>query len=116
MKTKQKPNRLLIAATIAVTITLVTGLGVILFRLDDQALAVLAGALCGAGTAIPTALLLYALDRSRRVPYPLTHHQPTYQPPILIAPTMPQMMGDHRPPATFETVNHRQFTVVGDDD
>jgi hypothetical protein len=48
----------LVAMAFAVTLAAVVGR-----RLSDEALAVLAGAVCGVGAAIPTSLLIVAVTR-----------------------------------------------------
>jgi hypothetical protein len=49
-----------------VVVALVVTLGAIVGnRLSDEALAVLAGAVCGVGAAIPTSLLIVAVSRRR---------------------------------------------------
>jgi len=48
----------LVAMAFAVTLAVIVG-----SRLSDEALAVLAGAVCGVGAAIPTSLLIVAVSR-----------------------------------------------------
>jgi hypothetical protein len=105
----------LTALTFAVTLAVVIG-----NRLSDQALAVLAGAVCGVGAAIPTSLLVVVVSRRRdeqRVPLsaqsPVQHG--VYPPVVVVAPPGGQQrVGDWNalsPPLTAPT--QRQFTVVG---
>ena len=61
----------LVMMAFAVTLAVVVGR-----RLSDEALAVLAGAVCGVGAAIPTSLLIVAVSRrrdERRVQPPVPH-------------------------------------------
>jgi anti-sigma factor RsiW len=105
----------LVALTFAVTLAVVIG-----NRLSDQALAVLAGAVCGVGAAIPTSLLVVVVSRrrdERRVPLsaqPSMQHG-VYPPVVVVAPPGGQQrVGDWNalsPPLTAPTP--RQFTVVG---
>lgn len=54
-------NKIILAATaLAVTVMVLVVIG---NRLSDEALAVLAGAACGVGAAIPTSLLVIAVSR-----------------------------------------------------
>jgi len=85
-------------------------------RLSDEALAVLAGAVCGVGAAIPTSLLIVAVSRWReepRVQPPVS--QGIYPPVIVVAPPG----GQQRPgdwttlPPSLRTPMQRHFTVVG---
>ena len=110
-----------VVAVFAVTLAVVVG-----NRLSDQALAVLAGAVCGVGAAIPTSLLVVAVSRWRDEPrmrpgapqgaysqgvYP----QGGYPPVIVVAPPG----GQQRPggwnglPPSFSAPVERHFTVVG---
>ena len=58
-------NRLAIVAVLTVVAFAVTLALVIGHRLSDEALAVLAGAVCGVGAAIPTSLLVVVVSRRR---------------------------------------------------
>jgi hypothetical protein len=103
------------ALTFAVTLAVIVG-----NRLSDQALAVLAGAVCGVGAAIPTSLLILAIARRRDRP-PVEEQsrahpqQGAYPPVIVVAPpgVHPQA---HRwtgyPPAPAPPTR-REFTMVG---
>ena len=73
----------------------VTGFGVTLAlvvgnRLSDEALAVLAGAVCGVGAAIPTSLFVFAVsrrrDEARTQPAASNPYQGSYPPVVVIAP------------------------------
>lgn len=83
-------------------------------RLSDEALGVLAGAVCGVGSTIPLTLLVVVLSRSlngaRREP------EPHYTRPMVVPPMayMPQMQEQQRQPATWNHVSRRDFTVVGE--
>jgi hypothetical protein len=113
-------NRLKIVAglmgiTFAVTLALIVG-----YRLSDEALAVLAGAVCGVGAAIPTSLLVIMVNRRRDErmqpsTQPVMQHG-VYPPVVVIAPPggqqAPRDWGMSPPPLTTPT--QRQFTVVGE--
>jgi hypothetical protein len=107
-----------VALTFAVTLAVIIG-----NRLSDQALAVLAGAVCGVGAAIPTSLLIVAIARRRDKPPdqpPLYQQQAdwnsprAYPPVIVVAP--PGMQQPHNwngyPPSLTAPIQ-REFTVVG---
>ena len=105
----------LTALTFAVTLAVVIG-----NRLSDQALAVLAGAVCGVGAAIPTSLLVIVVSRRRdeqRVPLsaqpPVQHG--VYPPVVVVAPPGGQQrVGDWNALSPSLTAPmQRQFTVVG---
>jgi len=85
-------------------------------RLSDESLAVLAGAVCGVGAAIPTSLLVVAIARRREEP----RAQPTvpqgmYPPVVVVAPPTAQPWPDGWNPAlsSLRAPIQRQFTVVG---
>jgi hypothetical protein len=102
----------LVATAFAVTLALVIG-----NRLSDEAMAVLAGAVCGVGAAIPTSLLVIAVSRRRDEPRVQLSAQPPqgYPPVVVVAPSGGQQWpGDLS--ATTPSLNapmQRQFTVVG---
>ncbi len=104
----------LAAVAFAVTLALVVG-----NRLSNEAMAVLAGAVCGVGAAIPTSLLIVMVSRrrdERRAPSPAQHYpqQGAYPPVVVVAPpTAQQWPNDwgRSPPLSAPT--QRQFTVVG---
>lgn len=87
-------------------------------RLSDESLAVLAGAVCGVGAAIPTSLLVIVVTRRQ-----ITNQQaaqPTNQalpPVVVVAPpgTQPQALPSHISPLSSIPVSPpREFTIVGD--
>ena len=101
----------LVAMAFAVALAVIVG-----SRLSDEALAVLAGAVCGVGAAIPTSLLIVAVSRRRdeqRI-QPATPSGP--YPPVVVV-TAPG--GQQRPnnwgtlPPSLAAPAQRQFTVVG---
>jgi len=105
----------LVALAFAVTLAAFIG-----NRLSDEALAVLAGAVCGVGAAIPTSLLIVAVSRRREEqraqPQPCVP-QGMYPPVVVVAPPAGQPRygyGDWNafPPALAAPMQ-RQFTVVG---
>ena len=102
----------LVAMAFAVTLAVIVG-----SRLSDEALAVLAGAVCGVGAAIPTSLLIVAVSRrqdERRVQPPAPQPGP-YPPVVVVAPPG----GQQRPndwnmlPPSLAAPVQRHFTVVG---
>jgi hypothetical protein len=105
----------LVVTAFAVTLAVVIG-----NRLSDQALAVLAGAVCGVGAAIPTSLLIVAVtrrhDESRARPtmYPPAP-QGAYPPVVVVAPPGAQQVPNawNALPPSFNAPVPRQFTVVG---
>jgi hypothetical protein len=86
-------------------------------RLSTEAMAVLAGAVCGVGAAIPTSLLIIAVTQRRAhqaetTPAP----RPQFTPPIVMMtpPVQIQPATPTPPPATWEDAPiQRHFTVVG---
>jgi hypothetical protein len=103
----------LVALTFAVALALVIG-----NRLSDQALAVLAGAVCGVGAAIPTSLIIVAVSRRQREEprevQPMVQ-QGAYPPVVVIAPQghQQQPYGWNGLPASLSAPSQREFTVVG---
>ena len=102
----------------AVTLAVIVG-----NRLSDEALGVLAGAVCGVGAAIPTSLLVVAVSRRRgesRDAGPFGHatqspHAGPYPPVVVITPPTGQQRPDAwsgLPPA-LSGPGQRRFTVVG---
>lgn len=81
----------LVAMAFAVMLTLIVG-----NRLSDKALAVLAGAVCGVGAAIPTSLIVVVVSQRRGEPrdwnsssrsvQPPMPQQRTYPPVIVVSP------------------------------
>jgi hypothetical protein len=96
----------------AMTLALVVG-----NRLSDEALGVLAGAVCGVGAAIPTSLLIVAVTRRQNQGQTRTSQpEREYPPVVVVAPPGSQQ----RPnswgalPSSFSPPTQRQFTVVGE--
>jgi hypothetical protein len=103
---------------LAITGFAATLAAVIASRLSDDALAVLAGAVCGVGAAIPTSLLIILLSRWRDGPRtrpPVTGPQRQYPPVVVITPPAGQQATDawNRPPAAMSESRRPRFTVVG---
>jgi hypothetical protein len=103
----------LVTMAFAVTLAVVVGR-----RLSDEALAVLAGAVCGVGAAIPTSLLIVAVSRrrdERRVQPPVSQQGP-YPPVVVVAPPGGQQRpsGWNALPPSLAAPMQRHFTVVGD--
>jgi hypothetical protein len=95
-------------------------------RLSDQALAVLAGSVCGVAAAIPTSLIILAISRWRDKPreeattfhpigYPPQQYSGGYPPVIVVAPPQGQFpqWGSPPYPSPFGPPVEREFTVVG---
>lgn len=104
----------LVALTFAVALALVVG-----NRLTDEALAVLAGAVCGVGAAIPTSLIIVAISRRERKEIheePPMYQQGAYPPVVIVTPQgghQQQPYGWNGLPPSMGTRSQRQFTVVG---
>lgn len=88
-------------------------------RLSDEALGVLAGAVCGVGAAIPTTILvLFVASKLRGGGQ--QQQQPMYtRPQVMVIPPMqmqqmPQQ--EQRQPATWGSVPRRHYEIVGDPD
>ncbi|HEY72068.1 MAG: hypothetical protein B6I35_01400 [Anaerolineaceae bacterium 4572_32.2] len=113
-------NRLKVFVGLAALVFAVTLAVVIGNRLSDEALAVLAGAVCGVGAAIPTSLLIVAVSRKRdgetkeqaRIAMP---PQGAYPPVIVVAPPGGQQRanGWNMLPPSLSAPMQRNFTVVG---
>ncbi len=100
-------------ASFAATLAAVIG-----SRLSDDALAVLAGAVCGVGAAIPASLLFIVVSRWRDEPRsrsPVTGPQSQYPPVVVITPPTGRQVSDawNRPPAAMSESGQPRFTVVG---
>jgi hypothetical protein len=99
------------AIVFAVTLAVIVG-----NRLSDEALAVLAGAVCGVGAAIPTSLLIIAVSRrrdERQVQPPAS--QAAYPPVVVVAPPggQPRHSSWNALPSSLAAPMQRNFTVVG---
>lgn len=106
----------LVAMAFAVTLALIVG-----NRLSDEALGVLAGAVCGVGAAIPTSLLVVAVSRRRDEPqrrekqsYPMPQ-QYGYPPVVVVTPQTGQQWPNqwNNLPPSLAAPMERTFTVVG---
>jgi hypothetical protein len=105
----------LVALAFAVTLAVIVG-----NRLSDEALAVLAGAVCGVGAAIPTSLLILAIvrrkDKSEERSQTYPQQQGAYPPVIVVAPPNVQQQpfnwnGGY--PPSLAPPSQREFTIVG---
>jgi hypothetical protein len=103
-----------IGTTFAVVLAIVVGQ-----RLDQQAIAVLAGTVCGVAASIPTSLLIIWVTRRRQEQQHHQSRQPTGQYPPVVVVQPPPQMGSSLPgqqgyltPYGQQTAP-RQFTVVG---
>lgn len=103
-----------VGVTFAVVLAVIVGQ-----RLSDQAISVLAGAVCGVGASIPTSLLILSLVRRRQEPRPETPRQGAY-PPVLVIQSPPPANGfaPHQPGylPPYTQPMPREFTVVGGGD
>jgi hypothetical protein len=96
-------------------------------RLSSEAIAVLAGSVCGVGAAIPTSLIIMAVSRrnggghseTRSVPSPSSSLPGGYPPVVVVAPpgAYPQQQLPQPPQqATWgQAPATRKFTVVGEE-
>jgi len=106
----------LMAIAFAITLAAIIG-----DRLSDEALAVLAGAVCGVGAAIPTSLLIVAVTRRRDEPREQTTtyrpplSQSTYPPVVVVTPPNAQQRANdwNTFPSSLGAPTQRHFTVVG---
>jgi hypothetical protein len=110
----------LVAMAFAVTLALIVG-----NRLSDEALGVLAGAVCGVGAAIPTSLIVVAVSQRRGEPRDLSASSRTVQPPtpqqrayppvIVVSPQGGQQWPNswNALPPSLTAPTERNFTVVG---
>jgi hypothetical protein len=111
----------LLALAFAVTLALIVG-----NRLSDEALGVLAGAVCGVGAAIPTSLIVVTVSQRRSEPRDLNAASRTMQPPmpqqrayppvIVVSPQGGQQQWPNQwnsLPPSLTAPMERNFTVVG---
>lgn len=98
-------------ATAAFAITLAVLIG---DRLSTEAMAVLAGAVCGVSAAIPTSLLIITVSQRTHQPQPPQPH--FTQPVVFTVPPMPIQPPTPTPtPATWgEIPIKRHFTTIGE--
>jgi hypothetical protein len=109
-------SRLKIVAGMTVMAFAVTLAVVIANRLSDEALAVLAGAVCGVGAAIPTSLLIVAVSRQRDEPQvQQAVPQSPYPPVVVVAPPGQLQRADAWTAlsSSLSAPTQRHFTVVG---
>lgn len=102
----------LLAVVFAVTLAVLIGQ-----RLSDQAMAVLAGAVCGVGASIPTSLLIVWVTQRRREQQP-AQITGAYPPVIVVQPPPQPGLSGQAPGqpgylAPFSPPAQREFTVVG---
>lgn len=105
----------LVAMAFSVTLALIVG-----NRLSDEALGVLAGAVCGVGAAIPTSLIVVAVSRRRDEPQRRERQHPmpqrnSYPPVIVVTPQGGQQWPNqwNNLPPSLAAPMERNFTVVG---
>ena len=101
----------LVGIAFAVTLAVIVG-----NRLSDEAMAVLAGAVCGVGAAIPTSLLVFAVSRQRnednkRRVQP-SASQSVYPPVVVVAPPTTMASRPTSLPAQLPTPVQRIFTIT----
>jgi len=108
----------LVASVFGVTFAVVLA-AIVGQRLSDQAISVLAGAVCGVGASIPTSLLILSLVRRRQESRPEPPRQGGY-PPVLVIQSPPAANGftPHQPGylPPYAQPMPREFTVVGGGD
>jgi len=101
-----------VAVAFAVSLAVVVGQ-----RLSDQAISVLAGAVCGVGASIPTSLLIAWVTQRRREQRQAQPMQGVYPPVVVVQPPQPSgpapQQPGYLPPYVPPTA--REFTVVGGD-
>ena len=103
-----------VAVAFAVTLAAVVGQ-----RLSDQAISILAGAVCGVGASIPTSLLIIWVSRRQQqqeVSQANRQMQGVYPPVVVVQPPA-QMTGGNPQQQAYLPPNMqpmpREFTVVG---
>ena len=119
MNRSRGSNRVKIFAGLVTLAFAVTLAAVVGNRLSDEALAVLAGAVCGVGAAIPTSLLIVAVSRrrdERQVQAPAPQRS-SYPPVVVVAPPGVQQRpgGWNALPPSLNAPMQRHFNVVGDE-
>ena len=103
------------AIAFGVTLAVIIGL-----RLDQAALAVIVGVVCGIGSGIPTSMLIVMLmrrqdmKRERRVTRQVEPEPPPSPPVVVMAPpNVPQLSQPLNWPQPATT--QRQFTIIGEE-
>jgi hypothetical protein len=103
----------IVAVTFSITLAVIIGM-----RLSDESLAVLAGAVCGVGAAIPSSLLVITVARrnDRNASAPPHQGREPYPPVVIITPsgTQPHLPA-HQLDLWSQPPQQRTFTVVGDE-
>jgi hypothetical protein len=100
----------LIAGGFGITLAVLIG-----NRLSTEAMAVLAGAVCGVGAAIPTSLLIIAVTQRRRHTETTQAPQQQFTQPVVFALPQAQPPAPTPLPATWDKAPiQRHFHVVGD--
>lgn len=99
-----------VAVAFAVTLALVIG-----ERLSDQAMAVLAGAVCGVGASIPTSVLIIWVTRRRQEVRSAPPAAGYYPPVVVVQPPAAGPPGAQQPAylPPYSAPLQREFTVVG---
>jgi len=115
---KEGWNRLKIFLGLATLVFVMTLAVVVGNRLSDEALAVLAGAVCGVGAAIPTSLLIIAVSRRRdehQVQEVSPHYRQERPPVVVVAPHNGSQRANswNAFPPSLTAPMQRDFTVVG---
>ena len=90
-------------------------------RLEQAALAVIIGVICGVSASIPTSLLIVAILRRRDAQETRRHTQhsaPAPQPPQIVVVTPPQMRAGNNWPEEYSlpVPGQRQFAIIGDEE
>ena len=118
MNNERKPRKRLgtliglVGIALAVTLAVIVG-----NRLSDEAMAVLVGAVCGMGAAIPTSLLIVAVSQQRRSEGNKRRVQPSasqsvYPPVVVVAPPTTMASRPTSLPAQLPAPVQRIFTIT----
>ncbi len=117
---RQVGGRLRVMAGVVVVAFAVTLAVMIGQRLSDQAMAVLAGAVCGVGASIPTSLLIVWVTQRRREQQPARPAAGPYPPVVVVQPpAQPSVPGPPAAQAGYlappAAPTQRRFVVVGNE-
>lgn len=111
-------RRTLMWGAIAFGIALAVVIGV---RLEQAALAVVVGLVCGIGASIPTSLLIAALLNKRNERRQERNREPLPTPPPVVVVTTPAALqpgqpGTWRDAYPLPAPSQRQFSVIGEEE
>lgn len=90
-------------------------------RLSSEAIAVLAGSVCGVSAAIPTSLIILAVTRrngqkKENNTVTIPQSQPAMPQVVVVPPMQFQQPQGLAPPSTWRNSQPREFNVVGDEE